>query len=99
TASAVHLLESLPIPLLRPTQLHQHRSPPRPRPERSQREESPAAAPGSVTHLPELLSHTYRNRVPKLSPSNRNPGDHHEPERHTALLSPVAVNVAFTLFA
>jgi hypothetical protein len=55
--------------------------------------------PGSVTHLPELLSHTYRNRVPKLSPSNRNPSDHHEPERHTALLSPLAVNVAFTLFA
>src|SRR6185312_1830122 len=82
----VQHLEDRRIPLLGHTQLHQHRSPPRPRPERSQREESPAAAPGSVTHLPELLSHTYRNRVPKLSPSTRNPSDHHEPETHNALV-------------
>ena len=28
------------------------------------------------------LSHAYRNRVPRLSRSNRNPSDHHEPETH-----------------
>jgi hypothetical protein len=81
---SIQHLEDRPIPLFGHAQLHQHRSPPRPRPERSRQEESPAAAPGSVTHPPELLSHTYRNRVPKLSPSNRNPSDHHEPETHSS---------------
>uniref|UniRef100_UPI001CA49814 hypothetical protein n=1 Tax=Mycobacterium marinum TaxID=1781 RepID=UPI001CA49814 len=39
-----------------------------------------------VKHLPELLSHTYRNRVPKPSNSNRNPSVKHEPESHTPVL-------------
>ncbi|WP_208023733.1 hypothetical protein, partial [Mycobacterium marinum] len=40
-----------------------------------------------VKHLPELLSHTYRNRVPKPSNSNRNPSVKHEPESHSAFQS------------
>uniref|UniRef100_UPI001CA49926 hypothetical protein n=1 Tax=Mycobacterium marinum TaxID=1781 RepID=UPI001CA49926 len=40
-----------------------------------------------VKHLPELLSHTYRNRVPKPSNSNRNPNVKHEPESHNSLAS------------
>ena len=38
----------------------------------------------SVAHLPELLSASYRNRVRKLSPRNRNQGVHDQPESHTA---------------
>ena len=36
----------------------------------------------SVAHLPELLSPTYRNRVRKLSPRNRNQGVQHLPDSH-----------------
>jgi hypothetical protein len=73
------------MPLLGHTQLHQHdRLPPPPQNDDSEEATtSKIKNPGrGVTHLPEHLSHTYRNRVPKLSPSNRNPGDHHEPETH-----------------
>jgi hypothetical protein len=35
-----------------------------------------------VTDLPEPVSATYRNRVPTLSPRNRNPCVHHEPDSH-----------------
>jgi hypothetical protein len=82
-------LEHRPMPLLGHTQLHQHDRPLSPPPRTTTAKKPPPARsrtlgaqePG-VTHLPEHLSHTYRTRVPKLSPSNRNPSDHHEPETH-----------------
>jgi len=79
-------LQHSPIPLLHDTQLHQHtRSPSlrsaidrRHAPRMLKRRE-----PGrSVAHLPELLSASYRNRVRKLSPRNRNQGVHDQPESH-----------------
>src|SRR4029450_11175124 len=76
-------------PLLGHAPLHQHDRPLPPPPPRTATAKKPtqkrSRTPGpGVTHLPEHLSHTYRNRVPKLSPSNRNPSDHHEPETHNA---------------
>ena len=82
----VQNLEDRPMPLLGHTQLHQHDRLPPPSPrtataKKPTHKRSRTRGQG-VTHLPEHLSHTYRNRVPKLSPSNRNPSDHHEPETH-----------------
>ena len=37
----------------------------------------------SVAHLPELPSASYRNRVRKLSPGNRNHGVQHLPDSHS----------------
>jgi len=76
-------LKDRPIPLLGHAQLHQHRSPLLDRDQKDHGEKSHRTKRSSVTHLPELLSPTYRNRVPKLSPKNRNRRVHHEPDSHT----------------
>ena len=75
-----------PVPLLGHTQLHQHTRPPCLRPLIDRRQapkqrKSPQAA-RSVVKVPELLSPTYRNRVRKLSPGNRNSGVQHLPGSH-----------------
>jgi hypothetical protein len=80
-----------PVPLLHHTQLHQHTQPPCLRP-LIDRRQAPrmltSREPGrSVAHLPELLSASYRNRVRKLSPRNRNQGVHDQPESHNSLRS------------
>ena len=47
----------------------------------------------SVAHLPEPLSASYRNRVRKLSPRNRNQGVHDQPESHTKIGSHLAPKI------
>ncbi len=80
-------LQHRPIPLLHDTQLHQHTRLPPPRSMIAAKGRSTARRRGTstgVAHLPERLSPTYRNRVHKLSPRNRNQGVQHEPESHTS---------------
>jgi hypothetical protein len=89
---AVEDLEHRLIPLLHDTQLHQHDRLLPDEHEIAGKDRHARREPelsGSVAHLPERLSPTYRNRVRNLSPRNRNPNVKHEPEKHRKVVTPL----------